>query len=163
MGNRFDNPHNRNLGYSAHQFEKQLEKERAKQCLSKDPEERKAYEKEMRKLEEERAKQEQKLAPTEKQIKCYNTLRRKCSKRHIAVKIKKPNTKLEFSEAIDYLDKLLNEGSEQASFAAVKLYEKDKLLALFDKMTAAQKTRLLAYAEGMLGKSADTANGRKSS
>lgn len=36
------------------------------------------------------------------------------------------------------------------------------LLALFNEMTPAQRGRFLAYGDGLLGKSADTANDRKS-
>ncbi len=162
-GNRFENPHNRNLGYSERQFEKLLEEEEERRSLPKDPKERKLVKEAMRKLEEEKEKQVSPEAPTEGQIKLYNSLHRKCTKLHISIRLKRPYTKNDYSNAITYLKEVLKDKDGNTSTPTVKLYDKNKLLSLFDRMNNAQRTRLLAYAEGLLENMTDTKTERKNS
>lgn len=125
-GNRFENNHNRNLGYSKRKFENQLNE-----------------------------------MPTIPQMEYYNDLLQRCSKSGVNISFKKPTTRKEYSDAIEYLDTLLKENIQKSISEPKK-----KLIFLFDKMTPAQKTRFLAYGEGLLAKTpsektADKANPRK--
>lgn len=84
--------------------------------------------------------------PTLNQMEFYKDLVEQCVENGVNIELKKPNTRQEYSDSIAKLKEALQKKKRKTT------REEEKLLSLFNTMNSAQKTRLLAYAEGLLGK-----------
>ena len=79
--------------------------------------------------------------PTQKQMAYYNRLKKKCEK-FDCEKPKQPQTRSEYSNAIDFYVGLLKEKPSDEEIG--------EILNLFNLMSYAQRVRFIAYGEGLL-------------